>query len=153
MKQSQLDFLALPEDDRKTIDSYMMKYDKDDNATHWKTFQDTEYLTEAEDNMQYLDGPTIQRNIGFGSKELADILFDEFFPSVVGHAVLIDEYSNDQRSAYYTTVQNNKIKFHDPSNKDDPDWIVKQCYLLLLAAAWGGDTGIDNLWKKGCSGG
>jgi hypothetical protein len=153
LKQSEIDFLNLSEDDRRTINEYVMKYDKDGNAIHWTIFQDTEYLSEADDSMEYPDGPIVLRDVGFGSKELGDILFDEFFPSVDGHAVLMDDYNKDQRSPYYTTVQNDKIKFHDPDNKADPDWIVKQCYLLLLAAAWEGDVGIENLWKKGRSGG
>ena len=41
---------------------------------------------------------------------------------------------------------------HD-AKENDPDWLVKQCYLLLLAAVWEGDVGIDNLWKKGKSSG
>ena len=51
---------------------------------------------------------------------------------------------------FHTTVVNEKIVFHDPKDKD-PDWLVNQCYLLLLAAVWEGDVGIDNLWKKGKS--
>lgn len=64
----------------------------------------------------------------------------------------MDEYNSDARSPYHTTVQKDNIKYYDPDD-DDPDWIVKLCYLLLLAAAWEGVVGIENLWKKGRSGG
>jgi len=40
------------------------------------------------------------------------------------------------------------IKFHDPDD-DDPDWKVKQCYLLILAAATEREHGVENLWKQG----
>ena len=52
----------------------------------------------------------------------------------------------------HVTVKNDKIKFHD-ENAEDPDWIVKQCYLLMLAAATENEVGVDNLWKKGPTGG
>jgi Transposase IS4 len=64
----------------------------------------------------------------------------------------MDEYNSDPRSPYHTTVANDYIKFHDP-NDIDPDWIVRQCYLLLIAAVWEGDVGNESLWKKGQSGG
>ena len=64
----------------------------------------------------------------------------------------MDEYYSDPKAPFYQTVANDRIKFHD-DNDPDPDWIVKQCYLLLLAAAWEGDIGVENLWKKGQSGG
>jgi hypothetical protein len=152
MKQSELDFLALPEEDRKLINEYEMKYDKHGNSLKWKIFQDKEYITKAEDPMVYPDGPVLLRDIGFDTKGLSDIFFDEFFPSVDGHARLMDEYLQDPRASYNTTVINDKVKFYDETD-DDPDWIVKQCYLLLLASVWEGDRGIDNLWRKGKSSG
>jgi hypothetical protein len=71
---------------------------------------------------------------------------------VKGHAQLLDEYNSDIRAPYHTTVTLNKYKFVDES-ADDPDWIVKQCYLLLIAAVTEADVGVENLWKKGASGG
>jgi hypothetical protein len=44
------------------------------------------------------------------------------------------------------------IKFHDEADAD-PDWKVKQCYTLVIAAATEIENGISNLWKKGPSGG
>ena len=103
--------------------------------------------------MNYPESLQLKQEIDFeGGKNLADILFDDFFPCVTGHAKLMDEYHNDPRSPYYNTVKNGKIKFHDQGD-DDEDWIVKQCYLLLLAAITEADCGVENLWKKGHSGG
>ena len=47
---------------------------------------------------------------------------------------------------------NDKLKFHDPDNPD-PDWKVKQCYTLIIAAACEIVNGVANLWKRGKSGG
>lgn len=43
-------------------------------------------------------------------------------------------------------------KFHDAA-ADDPDWLVKQCYTLLIAGANQLENGVENLWKLGDSGG
>ena len=112
----------------------------------------TEYLKAEDDPMKYPDGPELLRDIGWETKSLSSVFFDEFFPSVEGHARLMDDYLSDDRASYHTSVVNDKIKFHDP-NDDDPNWIVKQCYLLLHASVWEGDRGIDNLWRKGQSAG
>jgi len=40
------------------------------------------------------------------------------------------------------------IQFHDEADLD-PDWKVKQCYVLLIAAATEMENGIENLWKCG----
>ena len=45
-----------------------------------------------------------------------------------------------------------KIKFHD-EEADDPDWKVRVCYTLLIAAASEVEVGVENLWKSGKSGG
>ena len=39
------------------------------------------------------------------------------------------------------------IKYHGP-DADDPDWYVKCCYALLIAATSEIECGIDNLWKR-----
>ena len=43
---------------------------------------------------------------------------------------------------------NDLIEFHDP-DADDPDWRVKRCYTLLIAARSEMEYGMDNLWKRG----
>ena len=43
-----------------------------------------------------------------------------------------------------------KIVFHDEES-EDPDWKVRQCYLLIIAAATEPFTSIGNLWKTGKS--
>ena len=46
--------------------------------------------------------------------DLNDLFFKQFFPSVVGHAKIIDEFHADHRSPFHSTVTNDKIKFEDP---------------------------------------
>jgi len=40
-----------------------------------------------------------------------------------------------------------KIKFHN-NNASDPDFIIQQCYLLIIAGASEIGSGIENLWKS-----
>jgi hypothetical protein len=47
---------------------------------------------------------------------------------------------------------NDKIKFEDPE-AEDPDWKVKQAYTLMIAAALEIENGVENMWKRGPSGG
>ena len=67
-----------------------------------------------------------------------------------GHANIIDTYLSNPLAAYYDTVARDKIVFHDEED-EDPDWKVRQCYLLLIAAATEPFTGVENLWKTGRS--
>jgi hypothetical protein len=118
----------------------------------WTILQDGEHIRKEEDPMIYPDELEVNSNIDFDDDQnLSEILFREFMPSIEGHAILMDEYLSDTRAAYYATTQQRSIKFHQPDNPD-PDWIVKNCYLLLLAAATEADVGVENLWKAGDSG-
>ena len=47
---------------------------------------------------------------------------------------------------------NGLIKFHDP-DVDDPDWRVKCCYSLPIAATSEMEFGKEKLWKRGKSNG
>jgi hypothetical protein len=58
--------------------------------------------------------------------DLNDLFFEQF-PSVAGHAKIIDEFHADHRPPFNSTVTNDKIKFEDPE-AEDPDWKVKQAY-------------------------
>jgi hypothetical protein len=42
------------------------------------------------------------------------------FPSVVGHAKIIDKILADPREPYHETARNHKISFHN--DDDDMDW-------------------------------
>jgi len=61
-----------------------------------------------------------------------------------GHAKIIDTYLSDPRDTYHDTVVRDKIVFHDENNSD-PDWMVRQCYLLMIASATEICNGVENL--------
>jgi len=66
---------------------------------------------------------------------MTSLLLCVFFLSFLkDHAKIIDEYLSDSRASFHGTVVQDKIRFHD-NNDPDPDWMVKQCYLLIIAEA------------------
>ena len=73
-----------------------------------------------------------------------------FISFLKGHAKIIDEYLSDSRASFHGTVVQDKIRFHD-NNDPDPDWMVKQCYLLITTGAMEILTGVSNFWKSGPS--
>jgi hypothetical protein len=142
--------------DRETLREakvFDMRYgDMEDDVVKWKILSDTEHITKDQDPLKYPNELDIQHDINFDEEKFDTILFRDFFPSISGHARLMDEYLADTRATYYATVKHNRIKFHD-NEDDDPDWIIRQCYLLLIAAVYEADVGVENLWKTGESGG
>ncbi len=52
----------------------------------------------------------------------------------LGSDEIIDKYLSDTRATYHDTVVKDKIKFFD-ATAQDPDWLVKQCYLLIIVSA------------------
>ncbi|CAB9530025.1 hypothetical protein SEMRO_2714_G335340.1 [Seminavis robusta] len=122
----------------------------------WTILGDTEYIQPDQDHMKYPEEVELKKDIDFGSiandKPLAPLFFEHFFPSVEGHAKKMDEFFADINAPYHVKVKEGKVKFHDP-DAPDPDWIIKQAYLLMIAAATEADVGVDNLWLYGKSGG
>ncbi len=88
--------------------------------------------------------------IVFRHLRITIILF--FHSFISGHAKIIDKYLSDCRATYHDTVLRDKIVFFDESSQD-PDWKVRQCYILLIASATEIVSGVENLWKSGPSAG
>jgi Transposase IS4 len=149
-------FLELEDAVASVAKTFDMCYDNKDesNKIVWNILADNENISSEEDAMQYPDKLTLKKQIDFGdvSTDLGKIFFEHFFPDITGHGKLIDKYHSSNKSPYFITVTNEKIAFHDPEN-DDPDWIVKQAYLLLIAAANEAEVGVESLWKIGSTGG
>jgi hypothetical protein len=102
--------------------------------------------------MKVLKDVKLNDKIDFSEVEdFNDIFFDHFFPSVAGHGEIIDEFHSNVMSTYHSTYQEVGA-FYD-EDADDPDWIVKLCYTLLVAAATESVVGLENLFKSGKSGG
>ena len=109
---------------------------------------DTNYLLNN-DKLAPIDAaksPEVTQKIDW--TELNASFFKYIFPSVEGHAHIIDEYLQDPRAEFYRTVSTSNIQFHD-SDAEDKDWRVKRCYTILIAASSEVECGVDNLWKRG----
>jgi len=125
----------------------------DDDYIAWKIHGDTEYVNipfKLPEKVEYKKdlpwNPTVANN------NYNTLFFDKFFPSIKGHAAIIDKYLSSPECEFHNTVVNDKIVFHDPE-AEDPDWRVRVCYTLLIAAASEIEVGVENLWKSGPSGG
>ena len=120
------DFSVL--DKSAIVDSkvFILPYDKNGDSIVWaiKESSDDVHLNHFEP-----EAPVIDINI---NDYFSDNFFKHVFPSIHGHAKIVDTYLKDTRSTYFNTYRNRKFQFHDEKH-DDPDHIIKQCYLLLIA--------------------
>ena len=71
-----------------------------------------------------------------------------FFPCVTGHAKLIDEYHSSRNYPYYSTFRNENIKFFY-EDAEDPDYMVKLGYSIMIGAVSEVESGVENIWKRG----
>jgi hypothetical protein len=144
------EFCSLDDDTVQRKRKYVQKYGKEDGESiEWKIYGDTEFIKEADDPMQYPKDAKYHKDID-PDEPFADTFFKHFFPDIRGHAKIIDEFLKDARCSMRDTVMHDKIKFHD-ADAADPDWKVKQGYLLLIAASSEVHVGMDKLWMKGPS--
>ena len=60
----------------------------------------------------------------------------------------MDEFFSNKEAPRHQTVIDEKIQFNQPDN-EDPDWVVEQRCLLVVAAATEPVISVDNLWKCG----
>jgi hypothetical protein len=108
----------------------------DDEDINWKILADGEHITKdplgVPNSVDYVSAD--DDNELSDDTDLNDLFFEQFFPSVVGHAKIIDEFHADPISPFHSTVTNDNIKFEDPE-AEVPDWKVKQAYTLMIAAA------------------
>jgi len=112
----------------------------------WQILGDTEYHYDTYFKPR-MSSNVIKPVINF-DKEFDANCFEHIFLVVTGHVANIDRFLSDPRVPYYNTVKSHQIKFHDPDDPD-PDWKVKQCYILLIAVATEMESGVENLWKSG----
>jgi hypothetical protein len=153
-KQSTLDFLETGSHVVATATIFEHKFgNKEGEHVVWKIHADTDYVdipfkppmkAEYKKEVEWL--PVITEN------DYNKVFFDDFFPSVDGHAAKMDRFLSSTKCLMYNTVKNDKIVFHDPE-ADDPDWRIRVCYTLLIAAASEIEIGLENLWRSGPSGG
>jgi hypothetical protein len=152
-KDSTNKFCALDNETMSTTNHFGLKWGNgDEEVINWKILADDEHVTEdplsMPDSVECVS-PVTDVELG-DVTDLNELFFDKFFPSVVGHGEIIDEFHADPRSPFCTAVQNDSITFHD-ADHDDPDWKVKQACTLMVAAASEIENGAENLWKCGPS--
>lgn len=151
MAETEMDrFLKQSDDQIRATTSYDLYYgDSPEQKVTWKILPDTEHITD--DPLQMPEEaeffPEMDWDLSFEEN-----FFQRFFPDITGHGKILDEYLSDSRASYHDTAVQCRITFHDPS-QIDCDWKVKQCYLLLIAAATEVENGVENLWSRGSSGG
>jgi len=148
-------FVEQDDDNLRTAKEFMLKWgDCDNDCLSWKILSDGEDVVdlpfEIPEKAEFRIGT--DWNDKNDMPPLSQIFFDHFMPCIKGHGIILDNFYSDQRAPYYETVKHEKIRYHD-ADADDPDWLVKQCYLLVIAAASECENGITNLWKRGPSGG
>jgi hypothetical protein len=135
-------FVALEIDIAASAKTYDMVYDDEGNKIVWKILEDKDQVTSDFDPMVYPEDVLLKKDIDFGPTcNMSAILFEHFLPDIKGHAKLIDKFHSSTKSPYHVTVMNEKIVFDDPDD-DDPDWKVKQAYLLIVAAATESEKGV-----------
>ncbi len=150
MLKCQRDFAGLTKDTILAANVFRMTYDigPEDHFT-W------EILGDGEHNVDQDFVPPASTNVVSNSFDYdeakEDNFFQHVFPSIEGHGIILDKYLGDPRAPYHDTVKVEKIKFHDPEDPD-PDWKVKQCYLIIIAAATQFESGYENLWRRGMKG-
>jgi len=145
-KESIKAFCDLDKELLATAKIFEYKYGRgDDDLIKWKILGDTEYITE--DPLEIPETAQYQKEIDWSDDmDHNTIFFEHFFPSIKGHGKIIDEFLADTRSGWSQRVHEEKIKFHDP-DAEDPDYKVRLCYTLIIAAAAEVETGVDNLFK------
>lgn len=76
-----------------------------------------------------------------------ELFFDYVFPSLKGHATFLDKWASDPRCSWHNTYRTQKMKF--VQDGDDPDALIKQMYLVLIAGTTEVECGVESLFKSG----
>ena len=147
--------------------NFELKYgDGEEDKVVWKILSETEQITVCpmateQASTPLPDNPFTQDIPWDKDPNKVDyntILFEKFFPSVMGKAQVLDEYLSrdstnpEQPNVWKFRVHKDKIKFHRP-DADDPDALVKICLTLMVTAVLEVHKGIAGLWQRGNSSG
>jgi hypothetical protein len=109
---------------------------KDTSETiDWEVLPDNVHITNCPlfENIKQKAQPRMNKTID-PTKFVASNFFDIIWPDVKGKAKMVDKYLSDPGASYNQTYISDRIKFHD-DDAEDSDWKVKQCILVLVAAA------------------
>jgi hypothetical protein len=116
-------------------------------VVEWKIYGETEYITQLPLQIPNTAPTMISDNIDFRASPITNF-FEHVFPDVTGHGKTLDAYLANPRATHHSTYLKLGHTFHD-EKAVDPDWLVKQCYTLMIAAVTEVEQGVENLWKRG----
>ena len=103
--------MKLSDDTLKAATSFAMFWGKgNDDFVLWEILSDTDYITDN-DFKPPDTANVINPKFDFTTDDIAQNFFQYVFPSIVGHAKIIDKYLSDQRAPYFETVQMIKLFF------------------------------------------
>jgi hypothetical protein len=149
-KDSSDAFCLLSPEDLKKATSFDQKWGSgDEEVVKWEILADDEFIEDdplkIPDRVEYKIDMEASEDMDFNEE-----FFDKWFPDVKGHAKIMDRFLTHPDCQWKNQVDRLNVKFHD-EDAEDPDWKVKVCYTLLIAAASEVESGVDNLWEKGRS--
>ena len=121
--QASRNFIKLSKESVQDSKSFELPYNKDGGAVTW----DIKY-TGDDVNLQAFEPEAISIDVDM-KDSFSNNFFKHVFPSVKGHAKLMDKFLSDERLTYYYSVENRRIQFFE-EDTDDSDHIIKQCCLL-----------------------
>ncbi len=147
--------------------NFKLKYgDGDNDELMWKILSETEQITvcpmETEQASNPIPDKPFTDDIPWDKDpnkvDYNTILFEKFFPSVVGKARVLDEYLShdstnpEQPNVWKSRIEKDNIKFHRP-DAEDPDALLKICLTLMVTAVLEVHKGVAGLWRRGNSSG
>jgi hypothetical protein len=137
----------LDEDTLKAATVFECTYQDNSPPILWKIWGENEYIENDAKYKAIKERSFPHFEIDFENKELHENFFQHVWPDMTGWASRMDRYLSDPQAEWHQTYKNKQIKFHDREN-DDPDWKVKQCILVMIAAATEMEQGM-NCWNAG----
>jgi len=144
-------FLEKSNEEIKEATSFTYHLDKNDlsKKIDWKIHANREFINDCPiyEKLKEKTKPQFKKQID-RKKSIADNFFDLVLFDLKGTAKILDKYLNDTRCSMHLTYVGDKIKFHDETN-EDPDWKIKRCILVLIAAAGENEKGVEALWASG----
>jgi len=119
-------FLSLPESVLVIATTYCHQYGKgNDEKVDWKILRYDKHVT----NLPFNPSPDVQyKKIDWSEDmDFNQVFFNDFFPSIISHVAIIDDYLSDPQCKCRSTATSQQIKFHD-LDANDPNWRVWVCY-------------------------
>jgi hypothetical protein len=136
MVKCQAEFAKLASEVRAEAKVFTMTYGNNENECFdWDILGDQEYHIDCD--FKPPDTSKVISSCFNFETSIQEIFFEHIFPSVAGHAKIIDKFLANPRAPFHETVKNHKIVFNDTDN-DDPDWKVFSnliFYFLLFSVS------------------